>query len=73
MCLNSGSSTSGHEDATIVEIHVVLCNFVSSNPKAWAPIISTWSLELLGNSIFLLYCIVIFALSRIHECMSFLY
>jgi hypothetical protein len=26
-----------------------LCNFVSSNPKAWAPIISTWSLELLGN------------------------
>jgi hypothetical protein len=51
MCLTSGSSTSGHEDATIIEIHVVLCNFVSSNPKAWAPIISTWSLELLGNSV----------------------
>lgn len=49
MCLDSSSSTSGHEDATIVEIHVVLCNFVSSNPKAWAPIISTWSLELLGE------------------------
>jgi len=49
ICLNSGSSASGHEDATIIEIHVVLCNFVSSNPKAWAPIISTWSLELLGN------------------------
>ncbi|GFG34362.1 hypothetical protein Cfor_08970 [Coptotermes formosanus] len=49
MCLNSGSSASGHEDATIIEIHVVLCNFVSSNPKAWAPIISTWSLELLGE------------------------
>ncbi|KDR16305.1 Integrator complex subunit 5, partial [Zootermopsis nevadensis] len=43
------TSTSGHEDATIVEIHVVLCSFVSSNPKAWAPIISTWSLELLGE------------------------
>ncbi|XP_069703249.1 integrator complex subunit 5 isoform X2 [Periplaneta americana] len=49
ICLNSGSPSSGHEDATIVEIHVVLCSFVSSNPKAWAPIISTWSLELLGE------------------------
>jgi hypothetical protein len=53
MCLNSSTSTSGHEDATIVEIHVVLCNFVSSNPKAWAPIISTWSLELLGKYLLL--------------------
>ncbi|PSN39828.1 hypothetical protein C0J52_19183 [Blattella germanica] len=47
--MNSGSPSAGHEDVTITEIHVVLCNFVSSNPKAWAPIISTWSLELLGE------------------------
>ncbi|KAJ9588448.1 hypothetical protein L9F63_018181 [Diploptera punctata] len=49
MCMNSNTSLLVHEDATIAEIHVVLCNFVSSNPKAWAPIISTWSLELLGE------------------------
>lgn len=33
----------------MTEIHAVLCNFVSSNAEAWAPIISTWSLELLGE------------------------
>nr|CAD7428120.1 unnamed protein product [Timema monikensis] len=38
-----------YEEATITEIHNVLCSFVSLNPEAWAPIISTWSLELLGE------------------------
>lgn len=42
-------STSSREEATVSEIHTVLCSFVSSNPQAWAPIISTWSLELLGE------------------------
>uniref|UniRef100_A0A1B6H8L2 Integrator complex subunit 5 C-terminal domain-containing protein n=1 Tax=Homalodisca liturata TaxID=320908 RepID=A0A1B6H8L2_9HEMI len=36
------------EEATISEIHNVLCNYVSCNTESWAPIISTWSLELLG-------------------------
>lgn len=38
-----------HEEATVIEIHNVLCEFVSSSPEAWAPIISKWSLELLGE------------------------
>lgn len=40
---------SSREDLTIAEIHDVLCNFVITNPDAWAPIISTWALELLGK------------------------
>lgn len=41
--------TSSKEETTVAEIHNVLCNFVSLNPQAWAPVISTWSLELLGE------------------------
>lgn len=41
--------TSSKEETTIAEIHMVLCNFVSQNPEAWASVISTWSLELLGE------------------------
>lgn len=37
------------DETTVSEIHTVLCCFVSSNADAWAPIISTWSLELLGE------------------------
>lgn len=40
---------SEYDEAIISEIHSVLCNFVRSNAEAWAPIISTWSLELLGE------------------------
>ncbi|XP_054269182.1 integrator complex subunit 5-like [Macrosteles quadrilineatus] len=36
------------EEATIAEIHTILCSYVSCNTESWAPIISTWSLELLG-------------------------
>ncbi|XP_049959293.1 integrator complex subunit 5 isoform X1 [Schistocerca serialis cubense] len=43
------SGITSQEDATISEIHDVLCNFVSSNPEAWAPIISAWALQLLGD------------------------
>lgn len=38
-----------NDDAVVTEIHTILCSFVSSNAEAWAPIISTWSLELLGE------------------------
>lgn len=41
--------TCSREEATVSEIHAVLCNFVTGNAPAWAPIISTWSLELLGE------------------------
>lgn len=41
--------TSSKEETTVAEIHTVLCNFVNLNPHAWAPVISTWSLELLGE------------------------
>ncbi|XP_012270853.1 integrator complex subunit 5 [Orussus abietinus] len=37
------------EEAIIVEIHGVLNNFINANPEAWAPIVSAWSLELLGK------------------------
>lgn len=40
---------SEYDDAIITEIHTVLCSFISANAEAWAPIISTWSLELLGE------------------------
>lgn len=38
-----------YDEAVISEIHTVLCSFVKCNAEAWAPIISTWSLELLGE------------------------
>lgn len=47
-------SFSVQEEATIAEVHNVLCDFVSSSPEAWAPIISKWSLQLLGKIYFLL-------------------
>lgn len=40
---------SSKEETTVAEIHMVLCNFVNQNPQSWAPVISTWSLELLGE------------------------
>lgn len=47
--------TTSKEEMMVVEIHNVLSNFVSQNPQAWAPVISTWSLELLGMYIFILF------------------
>lgn len=37
------------EENVITEIHLVLSSFISQNSDAWAPIISTWSLKLLGE------------------------
>lgn len=47
--MNAPVPLSQQEDAVVSEIHSVLCNFVTSNPEAWAPIISAWSLQLLGQ------------------------
>ncbi|XP_017777187.1 PREDICTED: integrator complex subunit 5 [Nicrophorus vespilloides] len=38
-----------YDETTLAEVHSVLCGFVVANAEAWAPIISTWSLELLGK------------------------
>ncbi|KAJ8246952.1 hypothetical protein GJAV_G00257120 [Gymnothorax javanicus] len=43
-----GSSSSSLEDV-IQEIHSVLSEFVRVNPKAWAPLISSWAVDLLGQ------------------------
>nr|XP_023685148.1 integrator complex subunit 5 [Paramormyrops kingsleyae] len=40
--------TLGLEDV-IQEIHGVLSEFIRLNPKAWAPLVSTWAVELLGQ------------------------
>lgn len=50
------------EENTIVEIHSVLSSFISSNAEAWAPIISAWSLDLLGicKQLFLFVSYIIF-------------
>nr|XP_022328137.1 integrator complex subunit 5-like [Crassostrea virginica] len=36
-------------DVVIQDVCGVLFNFIKTNPMAWAPIISNWSLELLGH------------------------
>nr|XP_018898906.1 PREDICTED: integrator complex subunit 5 [Bemisia tabaci] len=52
-CLSPESPTKSQEpseeEVTIAEIHTTLTNFIHSNANAWAPIISRWSLELLGT------------------------
>lgn len=37
------------EEIPLIQIQNVLCDFVQKNSEAWAPIVSTWSLELLGK------------------------
>lgn len=37
------------QEIPLIQIQNVLCNFVRKNAEAWAPIVSTWSLELLGT------------------------
>ena len=38
------------DDPTITEIHDVLSGFLKDGAEAWAPIISSWSLDLLGKA-----------------------
>ncbi|CAN7975226.1 unnamed protein product [Ixodes persulcatus] len=40
---------SGEREIAVDEVQAVLSGFIKSNLNAWAPIISTWSLELLGH------------------------
>ncbi|XP_072378563.1 integrator complex subunit 5 [Diabrotica undecimpunctata] len=37
------------DELMVSEIHTVLSTLIADNPVAWAPTISTWSLELLGE------------------------
>lgn len=34
---------------TVPEIHSVLSEIVEENSQAWAPLVATWSLDLLGK------------------------
>ncbi|XP_024943698.1 integrator complex subunit 5 [Cephus cinctus] len=47
--IESNKSPPVNEESIIAEIHAVLSSFINGNPEAWAPIISAWSLELLGK------------------------
>ena len=47
--IETNQSLAISEESIIAEIHAVLSSFVNGNPEAWAPIISAWSLELLGK------------------------
>lgn len=38
------------DELIVSDIHTVLVSFINENPVAWAPTISTWSLELLGET-----------------------
>ncbi|XP_041099332.1 integrator complex subunit 5 [Polyodon spathula] len=43
-----GGTGSGNLDDIVQEIHAVLSEFVRLNPKAWAPLVSGWSIDLMG-------------------------
>ncbi|KYM81411.1 Integrator complex subunit 5 [Atta colombica] len=47
--IESNQNISISEESIIAEIHAILSSFVNGNPEAWAPIISAWSLDLLGK------------------------
>lgn len=44
----TNTSVSNLEDV-IKEIHAVLLEFIQLNPKAWAPLVSSWAVDLLGQ------------------------
>ncbi|XP_066506164.1 integrator complex subunit 5 [Hoplias malabaricus] len=44
----TNSNVSNLEDV-IKEIHAVLLEFIKLNPKAWAPLVSSWAVDLLGQ------------------------
>lgn len=43
-----GDGDSNLEDV-ITEVHGVLAEFIKLNPRAWAPLVSTWAVDLLGQ------------------------
>ncbi|XP_076877481.1 integrator complex subunit 5 [Brachyhypopomus gauderio] len=53
---NGSNSTAGVTNASvsnledvIKEIHAVLLEFIRVNPRAWAPLVSSWAVDLLGQ------------------------
>ena len=42
-------SITEEEELLIEELQKVLAGFIETNPEAWAPIVSAWSLENLGK------------------------
>ncbi|KAJ0002885.1 hypothetical protein NQD34_008034 [Periophthalmus magnuspinnatus] len=44
-----GSGPSTNLEDIIQEVHGVLSEFIRLNPRAWAPLVSTWAVDLLGQ------------------------
>ena len=50
-----GGSTEDEEETVVSDLQHVLSAFVEANPRAWAPLVSKWSLDTLGELFFYLY------------------
>ncbi|XP_056624891.1 integrator complex subunit 5 [Triplophysa dalaica] len=49
-CMSAASNTSvSNLEDVIKEVHAVLSEFIKLSPKAWAPLVSTWAIDLLGQ------------------------
>ncbi|TNM99203.1 integrator complex subunit 5 [Takifugu flavidus] len=46
---DTSSGVSSNLEDIIQEIHSVLSEFIRLNPRAWAPLVSTWAVDLLGQ------------------------
>ncbi|CAG5990308.1 integrator complex subunit 5 [Menidia menidia] len=46
---NAGSGVSSNLEDIIQEVHGVLSEFIRLNPRAWAPLVSSWAVDLLGQ------------------------
>ncbi|XP_068596648.1 integrator complex subunit 5 [Brachionichthys hirsutus] len=46
---DSSSAASASLEDVIQEVHGVLSEFICLNPRAWAPLVSTWAVDLLGQ------------------------
>lgn len=45
----ASSAVSSNLEDIIQEVHGVLSEFIRLNPRAWAPLVSTWAVDLLGQ------------------------
>jgi hypothetical protein len=43
------ASSTEDEETVVSDLQHVLSGFVEANPRAWAPLISKWSLDTLGK------------------------
>lgn len=46
---DSNSAHSSNLEDVITEVHGVLSEFIHLNPRAWAPLVSSWAVDLLGQ------------------------